>query len=96
LQPSVTPAAVSVSNGSSSAAACSSAGVGLRASHRTSRSVTSDGSTSSFARVIKRAMSSSTVCDKSTPFSAAYRASATSVRFTHIVTGAPACDATAT
>ena len=66
LQLSVTPAAASVSNGSSTSACASSSAVGLRAPHFTSRSVTSDRSTSSLACATQRAMNLDTVCSRST------------------------------
>ena len=68
----------------------SSSTSGLRAPHFTSRSVTSEGSKSSFACATQRAVKSSTVSCRSTPFTATYRAPGTSMRFTHTVTGAPA------
>ena len=66
LQLSVTPAAASVSNGSSTSACASSSAVGLRALHFTSRSVTSDGRTSSFSWDTQRAINLETVCCRST------------------------------
>jgi hypothetical protein len=81
------PAASSVKRGlSSTAAAVSSSNVGVFEPHGTSRSVTSAGGTPSFASATQRAMKSSTVCCASTPFTAEYRAPATSMRFTHTVT----------
>ena len=67
------------------AAALSSASVGSSSPHFTSRSVTSPASTSSFAWSIQRAVKSSTVCCRSTFFTAVYRAPSTSVRSTHSV-----------
>jgi hypothetical protein len=90
-QPSVMPASASVTRGSSStAAAASSAADGLCAPHATRRSVTREGSTSSFACAIQREMKSSTVCSTFTSFTATYRVPATARLFTHTVTAASA------
>ena len=87
----VTPASASVRLGSSSStAAASSAADGLRGPQATRRSVTREGRTSSFSCAIQRAMKSSTVCSKSTSFTATYRASATPKLFSHSVKAAPA------
>ena len=51
---------------SSSSALVSSFGVGLPVPHLTSRSVTSEGSTSSLACAIQRVMNFDTVCSRST------------------------------
>ena len=85
------PAAASVRRGRSSFAIASSLGLGSASELFTSRSVTSEGSTSSFACATQRALKSSTVCCKSTPLTATYCAPATSLRITHPVMGALAC-----
>ena len=87
------PAAASVRRGRSSFATASSSGVGSAEELSTSRSVTSEGSTSSLACATQRALKSSTVCCRSTPLTATYCAPTTSLRFTHAVLGAPACGA---
>ena len=85
------PALASVRRGRSSFAIASSSGLGSASELFTSRSVTSEGSTSSFACATQRALKSSTVCCKSTPLTATYCAPATSLRITHTVMGALAC-----
>ena len=87
----MTPAAARVSRGSSSTLALASCfAVGSPAPRFTSRSVTSEGSTPSFAFATQRALKSSTVSSGSTSFTAAYCASGTSSGFTHTLMRGPA------